>query len=140
MTCMLARFLKAKATRSIPSSKQLEYELRLEQPYNQKIISTKLDEINGLRRLSSPSSRRSRRSGCRHSLIQREANGHGGALPEPIARHRDGSPMRLNYCPRNGQAQAGTAYAQAARPVGAVESVEDMGKVGCVYAYPVIND
>ena len=56
----VARFSRAKAARSIPSNRELDWELRLEQPYNQKIISTKLDENNDLRRLPSPFSRRSR--------------------------------------------------------------------------------
>ena len=45
----------------------------------------------------------------------------------PIAGDRNVSPVRLDYGPRNSQAQAGAYYAEAAGPIGAVEPVEDMG-------------
>ena len=67
-------------------------------------------------------------------------NGHGGARFKNIACNCNRAAMPLDYGPGDGQTQAGAAQATAAGLVGAIEAVENVGKVCGVDADSSIGD
>ena len=61
-------------------------------------------------------------------------------MSQSVAGHGNRAAVGFDYGPGDGQSQAGTGYAADAGPVGAVEAIEEVGKVCGVNADSVVGD